>query len=64
MPELTFKEKTLRTAVMNAMTSVIVDANKIGREAALKDLVAQYKETGNKSFSVFNPDATKSRRSP
>lgn len=59
MPELTFKEKTLRTAVMNAMTSVIVDANKIGREAALKDLVAQYKETGNKSFSVFNPDGDK-----
>jgi hypothetical protein len=59
MPELTFKEKNLRTVVMNAMTALIVDANKKGRESALVDLLGMYRETGNKSFSVFSPQGDK-----
>lgn len=56
---MSFKEMTLRTAVMNAMSALIVDANKTSRADALNVLLEQYKETGNKSFSVFSPEGDK-----
>lgn len=56
---LTPKEKHFRTLLLNAMTAVVVDANKDSRAETLAQLVEIYETTGNKSVSVFGPDGDK-----
>lgn len=56
---MTLKEETLKTALMGAMAAVVKDVNDSQRKQILNTLLEQYRETGNKSFSVFNPEGDK-----
>lgn len=56
---MNLKEQTLRTALMGAIASAVKDANDQQRKDLLAQLLDQYRDTGNKSFSVFNPDGDK-----
>lgn len=59
MPELNIKDETLRTALMGAMATVVKDVNEEQRKKVLAQLVEQYKETGNKSWTVQLPSGDK-----
>lgn len=56
---MTLLEETLRTAVMGALSTVVKDANDAQRKKILTELVEQYKETGNKSWTVKLPTGDK-----
>lgn len=56
---MNLKEQTLRTALMGAIASAVKDGNDEQRKTMLEQLLEQYTETGNKSFSVFNLDGDK-----
>lgn len=49
---MTLKESLLRTTVMGAMATVVKDINDALRKNLLDELLTQYRETGNKSYSV------------
>lgn len=56
---MSLKENLLRTALMGAMASVVKDINDGQRKKLLDELLAQYRETGNKSYSVALPSGDK-----
>lgn len=56
---MTIKEELLKTAVMGAMASVVKDINDAQRKRVLETLLEQYRETGNKSYSVALPSGDK-----
>lgn len=56
---MSLKEETLRTALMGAMATLVKDTNDGQRKKVLEQLLEQYRDTGNKSFSVFNLDGDK-----
>lgn len=56
---MSIKDETLRTALMGAMATVVKDVNEEQRKKVLGQLVEQYKETGNKSWTVTLPSGDK-----
>lgn len=56
---MSIKDETLRTALMGAMATVVKDVNEDQRKKVLGQLVEQYKETGNKSWTVQLPSGDK-----
>lgn len=56
---MTLKEETLRTALMGAIAAAVKDGNDEQRRKILDQLLVEYRESGNKSFSVFNLDGDK-----
>lgn len=56
---MSIKEDLLKTVVMGAMSSVVKDVNEGQRKTALDALLTQYRETGNKSYSVSLPSGDK-----
>lgn len=56
---MSLKEHLLKTVVMGAMSSVVKDVNDAQRKSILDDLLAQYKDTGNKSYTVALPTGDK-----
>lgn len=56
---MSLKEDLLKTALMGAMASVIKDINDAQRKTVLDDLLVQFDDTGNKSYSVSLPSGDK-----
>lgn len=56
---MSIKEDLLKTALMGAMASVVKDINDSQRKALLDQLLVQYRDTGNKSYSVALPSGDK-----
>lgn len=56
---MTLKDETLRTALLGAMANLVKDANETQRKKILEDLLAVYKDTGNKSWTITLPNGDK-----